>query len=155
MTLRQVGLYFEDYEVGLQVTTAGRTVTETDIVNFAGVSGDFVELHINADYASKHPFGQRVAHGMLVASIATGLATQTGMLRDTVLAFRELETWKFSQPVLIGDTVRVTLTVTELKAMPRLQGGLVSFEVKVLNQDGKIVQSGVWKMLVLSRPAEG
>lgn len=150
--LRTTGLYFEDYEVGMQVTTAGRTITETDIVNFAGLSGDFVELHTNAHYASKHPFGQRVAHGMLVASIATGLATQTGMLRDTVLAFRELETWKFSQPVLIGDTVRVTLVVTEVKAMARLGGGMVTFEVKVTNQDDKTVQSGIWKMLVMSRP---
>lgn len=152
--LRTTGLYFEDYEVGMQVTTAGRTITETDIVNFAGLSGDFVELHVNAEYAKQHPFGQRVAHGMLVASIATGLATQTGMLRDTVLAFRELETWKFSQPVLINDTVRVTLVVTEVKAMARLGGGMVTFEVKITNQDAKTVQSGIWKMLVMSRPTE-
>jgi acyl dehydratase len=94
------GMYFEDFEVGREIHTGARTITETDLVNFAGLSGDFNFIHTNAEASKATPFGQRVAHGMLVASIATGLAVQQGFIDGTTLAFREL-TWKFTKPVLI------------------------------------------------------
>ena len=97
------GLYFEDFEVGVKLRTAGRTITEADIVAFAGLSGDFNQIHTNAEYAAADTFGRRVAHGLLVQSIATGLAVQSGVIEGTVLAFRELDA-KFSLPVFIGDT---------------------------------------------------
>ena len=81
------GMYFEEFQVGQEVITSGRTITETDIVNFAGLSGDFNFIHTNAVAAQATPFGQRVAHGMLVASIATGLAVQQGFIDGTTLAF--------------------------------------------------------------------
>ena len=146
------GMLFEEFEVGLEIETAARTITETDIVNFAGLSGDFNFIHTNADAAKDTPFGQRVAHGMLVASIATGLAVQQGFIDGTTLAFRELE-WKFTKPVFIGDTVHVAIKVTETKPMARLGGGLVTFEARVLNQDGDPVHKGVWKMLIKGREA--
>ena len=146
------GMLFEEFEVGLEIETAARTITETDIVNFAGLSGDFNFIHTNADAAKDTPFGQRVAHGMLVASIATGLAVQQGFIDGTTLAFRELE-WKFTKPVFIGDTVHVAIKVTETKPMSRLGGGLVTFEARVLNQDGDPVHKGVWKMLIKGREA--
>jgi 3-hydroxybutyryl-CoA dehydratase len=147
------GMYFEDFEVGLQVTTSARTITETDIVNFAGLSGDFNFIHTNAVAAAETPFGQRIAHGMLVASIATGLCVQQGFIDGTTLAFRELS-WKFTKPVFIGDTVYVKIKVTETKRMARLGGGLVVFEARVLNQDEDIVHKGEMRMLIQARPTE-
>lgn len=148
-TYQPRGLTFEQFEVGAEVLTAGRTITEADIVNFAGLSGDFNAIHTNAVHAAQDTFGRRVAHGMLVHSIATGLAVQTGVIEGTVLAFRELSA-KFSLPVFIGDTIHVKLEVTEKKALPRLGGGNIHLKVNVLNQDGKVVQRGEWVMLVKS-----
>ena len=150
MTISPRGMYFEEFEVGLEIQTAGRTITETDIVNFAGLSGDFNFIHTNAEAASETPFGQRVAHGMLVASIATGLAVQQGFIDGTTLAFRELD-WKFTKPVFIGDTVYVQIKVTETKSMARLGGGLVVFEARVLNQRDEVVHKGEMKMLIKSQ----
>jgi acyl dehydratase len=150
MNLTPRGLYFEEFGVGQEIQTAARTVTETDIVNFAGLSGDFNFIHTNAEAAQETPFGQRVAHGMLVASIATGLSVQQGFIDGTTLAFRELE-WKFTKPVFIGDTVHVQIKVTETKAMARLGGGLVVFDARVVNQNGDVVHKGVMKMLIKGR----
>jgi acyl dehydratase len=144
------GRYFEEFSIGDQVATSGRTITEADIVNFASHTGDFNEIHINADYAAGQMFGQRIAHGLLVLSIAVGLAVQTGFIERTVMAFRELD-WKFSRPVMIGDTVRVVLEVTEIKEMARLGGGSVSMKVAVLNQRDEVVNRGNWAMLVASK----
>jgi acyl dehydratase len=147
------GKYFEEFEVGWEMSSAARTITETDIVNFAGLSGDFNFIHINAEGAKESAFGQRVAHGMLVASIASGLAVQTGFIDGTTLAFRELTAWKFTRPVYIGDTIYVRVKATEAKAMPKLGGGLITFDVRVLNQQEEVVHKGAWAMLIKSRPA--
>ena len=144
------GRYFDDFTIGDKIISSGRTITEADIVNFAGISGDYNRIHTDAAFAADQPFGQRVAHGMLVQSVATGLAVQTGFIKDTVLAFRELSC-KFSLPVFIGDTIHVQLEITELKALPRLGGGNVVLKVSVKNQSGKAVQRGSWTMLVRSR----
>ena len=146
------GMYFEDFEPGLEIITSARTITETDIVSFAGLSGDFNFIHTNAHAAKDTPFGQRVAHGMLVASIATGLAVQQGFIDGTTLAFREL-TWKFTKPVFIGDTIYVRVKTKETKSMPKLGGGLVLFEARVLNQDEDVVHKGEWRMLIKGREA--
>lgn len=149
--MAQKGLYFEEYEVGQSITSQGRTVTEADVVAFAALSGDWNPMHTDAEFASEHPFGQRVAHGLLVLSIASGLAVRLGFLEETVLAFREIGEWKFSLPVYFGDTVRVRATVIETKPMRRLGGGLVTLKVQILNQDGKVVQRGTWGVLVRSQ----
>jgi acyl dehydratase len=147
----QTGLYFEEFEAGQTATSVGRTVTEADVVAFAALSGDWNAMHTDAEYAAQHPFGQRVAHGLLCLSIASGLATRLGVLEGTALAFRELGSWKFSLPVYIGDTIRVRATVTETKAMRRLGGGLVTLKVEILNQEDRVVQRGTWGVLVRSR----
>ncbi len=146
------GKFFEEFHLGDLTTSAGRTITEADIVNFAGLSGDFTQLHTNAEAASQGPFAQRVAHGLLVLSVASGLLAQLGYLEGTVLAFRELA-WKFSLPVFIGDTLHARSTVAELRPAPRLGGGLVTFEIEVTNQENRLVQSGKWVVLVASRAA--
>jgi acyl dehydratase len=144
------GLYFEDFEVGQKVVTAGRTVTEADIVMFAGLSGDFNQIHTDAVYSANYDFEQRIAHGLLVQSIATGLAVRTGVIEGTVLAFRELSA-KFSRPTFIGDTVHVEIEITAKKALPRLGGGNVTMKYNVVNQDGKVCQRGDWIMLIKSK----
>lgn len=146
---RPRGRFFEEFEVGQKIVTAGRTVTESDVVSFAGLSGDYNQIHTDADYAAGWMFGERIAHGLLVLSIATGLAVQTGMIEGTVLAFRELE-WKFSRPVMLGDTVHVEIEVVDMKALSRLGGGNVTMKVSVLNQHDEVVHRGQWVMLVKS-----
>ena len=136
------GLYFEEFSVGQKVDTVGRTVSEGDIFNFAGLTGDFNQIHTNAAFASKTQFGQRIAHGLLGLSIATGLIMQTGFLEGTVLAFREINEWKFVKPFFIGDTVSAELTITETKALPRIGGGSIVAAIVVKNQNDEICQRG-------------
>lgn len=144
------GYYFEDFEVGMKVVTAARTITESDIVTFAGLSGDFNQIHTDEVYAANDTFGRRIAHGLLVQSIATGLAVRCGFIDGTVLAFRELNA-KFSLPVFIGDTVHVLIEITKKKALRRLGGGNVTMKYSVINQEGKKAQRGEWIMLVKHR----
>jgi 3-hydroxybutyryl-CoA dehydratase len=146
------GLYFEEFSVGQTLRTPGRTLTEADIIAFAGLSGDFNLIHTDAVYAATTPFGQRVAHGLLGLAIASGLAVRSGVLEGTVLAFREIQEWKFSQPVFIGDTLTVEMKVSEVKALPRLGGGSVVLELSVMNQTAAVVMKGSWNVLVQSRP---
>lgn len=146
------GLYFEDFEIGHTVVSQGRTITEADVVNFAGLSGDYNQIHTDAAYAADYDFGERIAHGMLVQSIATGLAVMTGFMEGTILAFRELDC-KFSHPVKLGDTIHVEIEISELKEFKRLGGGNVVMKYKVVNQDRLVVQRGNWTMLVKSRNA--
>lgn len=151
--LARKGMYFEEFEVGQTITSVGRTVTEADVVAFAALSGDWNSMHTDAEYAAQHPFGQRVAHGLLCVAIASGLVMRLGFLEETALAFREIESWKFSLPVFVGDTIRVRATVTGTKPMRRLGGGLVTVKVEILNQHAKVVQRGTWGVLVQSREA--
>jgi acyl dehydratase len=145
-------MFFEEFQPGQVICSAGRTVTEADIVTFAGLSGDFNQMHVDAEYSSKTPFGQRVAHGLLVLSIASGLAVQTGVMEGTVVAFREINEWKFVKPVYIGDTVQVELRVMETKAMRRIGGGTVLVALDVLNQNREVVMKGNWTIIITSRP---
>lgn len=150
MAYQSRGLFFEEFTLGHKVTTAGRTITETDVVNFAGLSGDYNQIHVDAHYAAQFTFGQRIAHGLLVQSIASGLAVQTGFIEGTVMAFRELDC-KFSLPTFIGDTIHVELEIVDTKPLHRLGGGSVTMKYSVINQEGKAVQRGNWVMLVKSQ----
>lgn len=146
------GLYFEEFEVGQNITTVGRTIAESDIFNFAGFSGDYNQIHTDAEFAKDTPFGQRVAHGLLGLSIASGLAMRTGVLEGTVIAFREIDNWKFIAPVFIGDTIHVEMEVIETKALPRIGGGSVIITLDVKKQSGDTVMKGNWTVLVMSKP---
>ncbi len=128
-------------------------MTETDVVGFAGLSGDFNPLHIDAEFAAKTPFGSRIAHGMLVAAMATGMANWTGIFEGTTLALMEQQI-RYTGPVHLGDTVRLKLTVAEKKAISKPDRGIVFFDVQVLNQEEQVVQEGRWT-LMMRRQAEG
>lgn len=145
------GLYFEQFEIDMEITSQGRTITEADISAFAGLSGDHNQIHTDEVYASNTIFGQRVAHGLLVTSIVSGLAVQTGFMEGTVIAFREISQWKFSHPVFIGDTITVVIKVTQTKKMSRLNGGAVTFSLDVYNQNNSVVQRGEWVILFKSQ----
>jgi 3-hydroxybutyryl-CoA dehydratase len=147
------GLYFEEFQPAQKIVTAGRTVTEADIVNFAGLSGDFNQMQVDEAYSQKTIFGKRVAHGLLVTSIISGLAVQTGVMEGTVMAFREINEWKFVKPVFIGDTVHAVLDVREKKEWRRIGGGSVTIDVNVINQNDEVVMKGVWVVLISARPA--
>jgi 3-hydroxybutyryl-CoA dehydratase len=145
------GKWFEEFNEGLSMESRGRTVTEADIVSFAGLSGDFNPMHTDAEYAKGTQFGARVAHGALIFSMMTGQLYQLGFLEGTVIAFTSFE-MKLRAPVYIGETIKVTSTVSKRRAMPAAGGGFVTFDVKVINQKGELVQKGELTVLVKSNP---
>ncbi len=139
-------LFWEDLEEGTEHSSSGRTVTEADVVNFAGLSGDFNNMHIDEEFAKKTVFGTRVAHGVLVLSISTGLWFT--MPRLATVAFMGLEDWRFSGAVMPGDTIHITRKLAEKKEHKRPNMGFFTFEVNVLNQKDEVVQKGKWVILV-------
>lgn len=152
---RARGLYFEEFQVGVEMVSPGRTITETDIVQFSGLTGDWTQLHSDAVWAAETPFGQRIAHGVLGLSIATGLLARMGVIEGTALAFRGIDEWKFSKPIFIGDTIHVAARVAETKAVPRLGGGQVILAVSVVNHKGDVCQRGLWNVLIQSGEVPG
>jgi len=144
-------LYFEDLSPGQRMTSVVRTISEHDVIAFAGLSGDFNQIHTDAEFARATPFGQRIAHGLLGLAVASGLAVQTGILGANVIAFREIGEWKFVKPVFFGDTIHVVMEVAEAKAFPRLGGGAVTLTVTVHNQKDEIVMKGNWTVLVKNK----
>jgi acyl dehydratase len=148
------GVYFEEFEVGQRFQTVSRTITESDVVTFAGLSGDFNQLHTDEEFAKNTPYGRRIAHGLLGMAIASGLTMRSGVLEGTALAFREINTWKFSNPIFLGDTIHVDLEVKETKSLPRLGGGSVLIELTVKNQRNENTMRGIWTVLVASQPKE-
>ncbi|MEJ2759648.1 MAG: MaoC/PaaZ C-terminal domain-containing protein [Anaerolineales bacterium] len=147
------GLWFEEFEPGQTLITSGRTISEADILTFAGLSGDFNQVHVNEEYGNQTIFGKRIAHGLLVLSMAVGLLVQTGLIKETMGAFREIARWKFRLPVFIGDTIHVVLKVLETRAVPRMDGGLLTIGLDVLNQKEEVVMNGNLQMFMLSDPA--
>lgn len=145
------GLYFEEFEIGVVLRTRGRTITESDLVQFAALTGDYNPMHTDAEYSKDSFMDARVAHGMLSLSYAIGQAYQLGILERTVLGFRGLE-MKFSNPVYIGDTIHAELKVTECKPAGRLGGGVVTLDLRIIKQDGKIAQKGSMTLLMMSKP---
>ena len=147
-----MGMYFEDFEPGQTLVTAGRTVTESDVVNFAGLSGDYNQIHTDVQFSQGTPYGQRIAHGLLGLSIASGLLMRTGILEGTVMAFREVIDWKFIKPILLGDTIHDEMEVRETKALPRIGAGSIVIGLQVKNQKDEVVMKGSFSVLVMNRP---
>jgi len=147
------GLFYEDLEVGMSFTTKGRTVTEADIVNFAGISGDYNQLHLNEEYAKETQFKKRIAHGLLGLTISSGLTQQMDLYNDTLIAFLGL-TWTFKGPVFIGDTVHVAQSIKEKRETRKPGRGIVVFESKLINQRGETVQEGERTIMIKMKSAE-
>lgn len=147
-----MGRYFEEFQVGEKITTQARPITDSDIMNFATLTGDNNRIHTDADFSRNGPFGKRISHGLLGLSVASGLLWQTGILDGTVIAFREINEWKFVKPVFIDDVVHAELQALETKALPRIGGGSVVVAVELKNQDNDACMRGKWTLLVMSRP---
>lgn len=145
--MAQRGMTFDQLNVGDRFVSQGRTVTEGDVSRFAGISGDFNPLHTDAEFARATPFGERVAHGMLVASIGTGLGNQMGVLEGTTLALME-QVIRYKGAVKFGDTVHLELIVKEKRETSKPDRGVVIFDTPIINQHGQTVIDMQWTLLM-------
>lgn len=150
MSFSTIHLYFDDLEVGREWTSGGRTVTETDIVTFAGFSGDFNPIHIDHEFAKSTPFRRPIAHGIAVFSIGSGLGVMTPPIRT--IAMLRVKYWNFLLPVFAGDTIKMTSRVVEKTLRGRGKRGEVVWYRGITNQEGKTVQEGELVLLVEARP---
>jgi acyl dehydratase len=143
---------FEDLAVGDEWESLRRTITETDVVLFAGLSGDFNSLHVDHSSAKTNPFGQPVAHGLLGLAIATGLTSQAPRV-DTLALLAILE-WRFHRPILFGDTIHAVSKIEALHPHTNGRRGVVTWQRRVLNQDGHVIQEGRTQTLVRARSGD-
>lgn len=141
--------YFEEIQVGEEYVSPGRTVTEADIVIFAGLSGDYNVLHTDAEFMKTSIFGERIAHGLLGLAIQSGLLART-MRPYATLAFLGLR-WKFKGPIKIGDTIRVKAKVIEKRETSKQDRGIITLQRQVVNQQGEVVQEGETDVMVERR----
>ncbi len=141
------GLTFDQLNEGDTFISPARTVTEADVIGFAGLSGDYNPLHTDEVFAASGPFGERIAHGMLVAAMATGMANWTGIFEGTTLALLE-QVIRYKGAVKLGDTVNLELSVAEKRPTSKQDRGIVIFDTQVLNQDGQPVQEGQWTLMM-------
>ena len=144
------GMYFSEYQVGQEFITGRRTVTEADVVAFAGLSGDFNPLHTDQVFAESTPFGQRIAHGMLVTSISTGLSQTLGIFEGTTIGLLQ-QTFVYKAPTFFGDTIHLKMRVSETKASSKGGKGVVTFLAEIIKQDGTVVVEGEWRVMFLDK----
>jgi len=149
MAYQPRGLYFEEFEIGKCYESMGRTITEADVVNFAGLSGDFNPLHVDEEFGKANMFGTRIAHGALGLIIATGMSNLMGVYEGTALAVMEL-TARYTAPLMIGDTVHLEMTPTE--AIPKKGKGILKVSSKLINQNGVVVLDSPWTVLMKLKP---
>jgi acyl dehydratase len=153
---QRTGYRYADLHVGMAFRSPGRTITDADLVGFAGLTGDFSELHTSDVYAKNSQFGRRVAHGLLGLAYAHGLMwARTGELRETAVAFLGINEWKFLEPIFVGDTIFVNYQISELRdSKSRPTQAIAVFDVSVVNQDNRTVQRGSKALLVSKVPLE-
>jgi acyl dehydratase len=149
MSFTSQHLFFDDIEIGQQWESLGRTITETDIVNFAGLSGDFNPIHIDHEFARTTPFRRPIAQGLLVLSIGSGLALFSPPMRT--LAVQTIREWHFREPVFVGDTLRIITRVLDKESRARGRRGIITWGRQIINQDRKVVQEGISVTIVEGR----
>jgi acyl dehydratase len=144
-------MYLDDFEEGQHWTTPARTITDADVTNFAGISGDYNPLHTDEEFAKKTQFGGRIFHGPGVFAIATGLESRLGIKEGTAIAFLGM-TWNLKAAVKIGDTIHVEQTVAAVRpSSSKPDRGVVTFDVSVLNQRNEVCQDGQWLVMFKTR----
>lgn len=152
LPFRTRGMWFEEFRPGQAFESPGRTITEADIVAFAGLSGDYTSLHTDEEFARTTPFRRRVAHGMLVQAIVTGLGVRTGIFEGTIAALSDMVIhWR--TPVFPGDTIRLRLQVESVDEKPSKRTGRVRFSACIRNQAGQVVIDGEWWTLMMRERA--
>ena len=145
--------YWHDFEVGEVIETAPRTIESGDVGLFAGLSGDFNPVHVNAVAAEKGIFGERIAHGLLTLAVTSGQINQTALFVGTTIGFLGLDKVRFSNPVRFGDTIFTSVKVTEARASSKGDRGVVAMEVNVVNQRDEVVLTYDQALLMAGRPA--
>jgi acyl dehydratase len=145
------GKCIEEFEVGQVAESRARTITETDVVTFSWVSGDVNPMHTDAVHSAKSPLGQRIAHGALGLSIATGLSASLGHLDGTAIAALGVDEWKFLKPILFNDTIRLRATVVSARPTSKPDRGVLVRRMDLLNQRDELVQTGLMSTMVLTR----
>jgi 3-hydroxybutyryl-CoA dehydratase len=145
--------FFEDFIVGEDLMTHGRTISRADVVNFAGVSGDFDALHLDTEYGKTTVFGQNLVHGLCVLAVASGLVGATGIYGN-IMAFYSMDKWDFRTPLFFDDTVRVKVRVQSKKEGSKADRGIVCLGLEVMNQRDEVLQQGTWNILVRKKGTE-
>ncbi|WP_027718366.1 MaoC/PaaZ C-terminal domain-containing protein [Desulfovirgula thermocuniculi] len=143
--------YFEDFQVGEEFVTKGRTVTDADLVNFAGLSGNFNPIHVDEHFAARTPFKRRVAHGLLTLSVLLGLWDRLGLVEDTVVAHVAMTDVRFVRPVFVGDSLYARIRVLEKQDTGKPDRGVLVLEAKAFNQNNEEVLSCVNYLMVLKK----
>lgn len=141
------GLFFEEFEIGAKYRSQGRTISESDVNTFAGLSGDFNPLHTDAEFAQTTIFGERIAHGMLTVVISTGMSNWTGIFAGTTIALLE-QNIKYTGAVKFGDTVHLEMEVTEKKETSKPDRGVVKISARMLNQKDDVVVDMLWTLMM-------
>ena len=145
------GKFFDEWVIDEEYMTPSRTITETDVVMFAAMSGDYNELHTSEEFMKNSQFGRRIVHGLLGLAISHGLLFRTGLTEGTAIAFLGVESWKFEAPIFFGDTIRVKMKVTEKRpSKSKPDRGVVKLFMEVIKQDETVVQSG-FKIIMIKR----
>ena len=145
------GKFFEDFVVDEEYLTPSRTMTETDVVMFAAMSGDYNELHTSEAFMKSTQFGKRIVHGLLVLAVSHGLFFRLGLVEGTAIAFLGIESWKFEAPLFFGDTIRVKIKVAEKKpSQSKPDRGVIKFFFQVIKEDVGVIQSG-YKSIMIRR----
>jgi acyl dehydratase len=146
------GTYFEDFHAGQVFESQGRTITEADIVMFAGWSWDTNPVHTDAVRASQGRFGQPIAHGLLGLSVALGLASRLGVFESCSIALLGVDDWRFLRPLLVGDTVRCRVEILEARLTSKGDAGILERRFTLLEQHEHVVQQGNIALMVSRRP---
>lgn len=150
MAYQAHGLYLEDFEIGKTYESIGRTITEADVVNFAGLSGDFNPLHMDEEFGKATLFGKRIAHGALGFVINTGLSNQMGLYEGTTIAFLECSI-KYMAPLCIGDTVHLCITPTAVIRGTKPGRGILKQDTKLINQEGKVILDSPQVLMMMAK----
>ena len=147
------GMYYEDFKTGVGLVTPRRTVTLTDIVNFASITGDFNAPHCDHEFCKEQPYGEPIAHGPLVWSMAGGLGYASGITDGTVVAMLGVDNWRVHLPGKHGDTIHVVQKVTFKRETSKPDMGVVEFDREIRNQRDEVVQSAKATNMYLRRPS--
>ena len=145
------GKLFDEWSVGEEFVTPSRTMTETDVVMFAAMSGDYNELHTSEAFMRKSQFGRRIVHGLLSLAVSHGLLFRTGYLEGTAIAFLGIDAWKFEAPLFFGETIQVKAKVAEkIPSKSKPDRGIIKLFLQIIKEDGTVIQSG-YKTLMIKR----
>jgi 3-hydroxybutyryl-CoA dehydratase len=145
-------LFFDDVPLEHEWRSPGRTITEADVVNFAGMSGDFSPIHVDHEFAKSTPYHRPMAHGLLVFSVGSGLGLSAPPVRT--MALMEVRQWTFKGPVFIGDTIHVRSKAVNKEVRGRGRRGVITWQRQIVNQEGKVVQEGMTVTMVQGRAGD-